>query len=52
MKFKMPQTKNKNSDLISRYSEREIKSNFVPVGENDISHAVDVPFKEKSIDEI
>ena len=48
----MPPAKNKNSDLVVKYSESEIKSNFVPVDEKDVARAVDVPVNEKSSDEI
>jgi len=51
-KIKMPPAKNKNSDLVVKYSESEIKSNFVPVDEKDVARAVDVPVNEKSSDEI
>jgi len=37
----------KQDDLIERYGSIEIKDNFVPVDEDDVARAVDVPYKEK-----
>ncbi len=33
-------------DLIKIYNERQVKENFVPIDEEDIAHAVDIPVKE------
>ncbi len=45
--------KKENEDLVKRYSEKEIKENFVPIDEKDAERAVNVPVKESpKIEEI
>jgi len=45
-------TQKKENDLVKKYSEKEIKENFVPIDESDVAHAVDVPVKEKPSEKV
>ena len=43
---------NKSKDLVKKFSEREVKENFVPVDERDVQRSIDVLVKERKIEEI
>ena len=48
----MPKKKKKSEDPVKEHGESLIKGDFVPVDENDVARAVDVPFTERPVSEI
>ena len=47
----MPKKK-KFEDPVKEYGEKQIKENLIPMDESDVSHAIDVPVINKSIEQI